>query len=465
MCVLEHLYLTPAGIHSTSSQYYQNRKINRERNIWIYKHELFHRERPEDLFMVRRRTCPGLDGRKQRFSARKGSSSNNSNNKSNDNSDGEDSISQEETMDHHISQTTFGEISSSSRKRIPLSNVVSLDSLETDDTESAMQQQPKSKKSRKEEQPVSPVVDTSIIRSVVEGTAVDTSLDDTASDDSSLDRKRSSQREMMQQSLVVSDVASKLEEYAKRAWKDRGISLKPRRTGVVTPPFGSTISATELLTYDDEYTSDHDEQLRATDLFGTPKTSSSVVTDSDTEDTADDDRGLDFESPPPKELMVAPVGLQQAKSITERLLLSDVSAAAVAGFCMSTAPYGSPDMSQKILQLIASCETLAADFHQYRNALLPVTLSAEGSSGVVTPIHSVRMSHIQSWEREGSRNAAVSDFKVFSVNCVRKILGKKGFPEGINAFSDDDRAALERTANVWLRSVGTTDNSPRRVSL
>ena len=145
--------------------------------------------------------------------------------------------------------------------------------------------------------------------------------------------------------------------------------------------------------------------------------------------------------------------------------LADVSAAAVAGFCMSTAPYGSPDMSQKILQLIASCETLAADFHQYRNALLPVTLSAEGSSGVVTPIHSVRMSHIQSWEREGSRNAAVSDFKVFSVNCVRKILGKKGFPEGINAFSDDDRAALERTANVWLRSVGTTDNSPRRVSL
>lgn len=409
--------------------------------------------------MVRRRTCPGLDGRKQRFSARKGSG------KSND-SDGDDSVSQEDVL-HHVAQTSSVDINS--RKRSLLSNVVSSDSLEADDTDVAMQQQPKSKKSRNEVEPVSPIVDTSIIRSVVEGTGVNDSLDDPTSDDSSLDRKRDNKREMMQQSLVVSDVASKLEEYAKRAWKDRGISIKPRRAGVVTPPFGSstyhsTISATELLTYDDEYGSEHDVQLRATDLFGTPKTSSSVVTDSDTDDAADNVRGLDFESPTLKELLVAPVGLQQAKSITERLLLSDVTAAAVAGFCMSTAPYGSPEISQKILQLIASCETLAADFHQYRNALLPVTHSGEGAS-FATPIHSVRMNHVHSWEREGSRNAAVSDFKVFSVNCVRKILGMNGLGEGINTLSDDDRAALEHTANVWLRSVGTTDNSPRRVSL
>lgn len=447
-----------------------HRKINRERNVWIYKHELFHRDRPEDLFMVRRRTCPGLDGRKQRFSSRKGSG------KSND-SDGDDSVSQEETFDQ-VAQTASSE-TLNNKKRSSLSNVVSSDSLETDDAE-IVTQPPKSKKGRtsapastnasnvKTQEPVSAFVDTSIIQSVVKSARTSDSLDDTASDDSTMDKRRSDKHEMLQQSLVVSDVASKLEEYAKRAWKDRGISIKPRRAGagVVTPPFGqSTISATELLTYDDEYDSDHDDQLRATDLFGTPKASSSVVTDSDTEATAEEERGLDFESPQSKELLAAPVGLQQAKSITERLLSSDVTAAAVAGFCMSTAPYGNPEMSQKILQLIASCETLAADFHQYRNALLPVTHSGEGAPGAITPIHSVRMNHVQSWEREGSRNAAVSDFKVFSVNCVHKILGKNGLGGVLNSLSDDDRVALERTANVWLRSVGTADNSPRRVSL
>ena len=424
--------------------------------------------------MVRRRTCPGLDGRKQRFSSRKGSG------KSND-SDSEDSASREETFDQ-VAQTASSE--TINKKRNSLSNVVSSDSLETNTAEIATQP-PKSKKSRtlapsagtsvstiKTREPVSPFVDTSIIQSVVEGERTNDSLDDPA-DNSSMDKRRSDKHEMLQQSLVVSDVASKLEEYAKRAWKDRGISIKPRRragAGVVTPPFGSssyqsTISATELLTYDDEYDSDHDDQLRATDLFGTPKASSSVVTDSDTEATTEEGRGLAFESPQPKELLAAPVGLQQAKSITERLLSSDVTAAAVAGFCMSTAPSGNPEISQKILQLIASCETLASDFHQYRNALLPVTHSGEGVPGTVTPIHSVRMNHVQSWEREGSRNAAVSDFKIFSVNCVHKIIGKNGVGGGLNSLSDDDRIALERTANAWLRSVGTADNSPRRVSL
>jgi hypothetical protein len=45
----------------------QFRKVNRERNFWIYHHPLFHRDRPQDLKKLRRRTCPGFDGRKQRI--------------------------------------------------------------------------------------------------------------------------------------------------------------------------------------------------------------------------------------------------------------------------------------------------------------------------------------------------------------------------------------------------------------
>ena len=409
--------------------------------------------------MVRRRTCPGLDGRKQRFSSRKGSK------KDDDNSD-EDSTSQEE-------YDADGSAATNIKKRNSLSSVSS-DQLEAD----VVVPLPKSKKSRtsptnksthEQEQPESPVVDTSIIRSVVEvnNKVVVPREIEPVHDDSSMDT-RNERLEMLQQSLVVSDVAMKLEEYAKRAWKDRGISIKSRRAGagVVTPPFGSSsyqsaISATELLTYDDEYDSEDDDELRATDLFGI-QTTGSVVTESDVED-AEEERLLVETSQLPKELMAAPVGLMHAKLITELLLESDVTAAAVAGFCMSTAPNGNPELSQKILQLIASCETLAADFHQYRNALKPVAHSGEGA-GAVTPIHSVRMNHVQNWEREGSRSAAVRDFKVFAVNCVHKILGKNGWGAGFTSLSSDDRAALERTASVWLKSVGTAD-CLRRCSL
>ncbi len=46
--------------------FYNFRKINRERMFWVYHHPLFHRDRPEEMHKLRRRTCPGYDGRKNR---------------------------------------------------------------------------------------------------------------------------------------------------------------------------------------------------------------------------------------------------------------------------------------------------------------------------------------------------------------------------------------------------------------
>ena len=34
--------------------------------FWVYHHPLFHRDRPEEMHKLRRRTCPGYDGRKNR---------------------------------------------------------------------------------------------------------------------------------------------------------------------------------------------------------------------------------------------------------------------------------------------------------------------------------------------------------------------------------------------------------------
>mmetsp|Transcript_15554 Transcript_15554/g.31584 ORF Transcript_15554/g.31584 Transcript_15554/m.31584 type:complete len:603 (-) Transcript_15554:232-2040(-) len=46
--------------------FYNFRKINRERTFWVYFHPLFHRDRPQELHKLRRRTCPGFDGRRHR---------------------------------------------------------------------------------------------------------------------------------------------------------------------------------------------------------------------------------------------------------------------------------------------------------------------------------------------------------------------------------------------------------------
>ena len=45
--------------------FYNFRKVNRERTFWVYKHPMFHRDRPGDLGRLRRKTCPGVDGRKK----------------------------------------------------------------------------------------------------------------------------------------------------------------------------------------------------------------------------------------------------------------------------------------------------------------------------------------------------------------------------------------------------------------
>lgn len=37
--------------------FYNFRKVNRERTFWVYKHPLFHRDRPQDLPLLRRKTC------------------------------------------------------------------------------------------------------------------------------------------------------------------------------------------------------------------------------------------------------------------------------------------------------------------------------------------------------------------------------------------------------------------------
>jgi hypothetical protein len=421
--------------------FYSFRKINRERNVWIYKHELFHRDHDEDLHLVRRRTCPGMDGRKQRFSR---FSTRKNGQPEDDHKNGEDDASSVE--DEATSLPDFSE----SRKR-------DLDSSETSKT-------PLSKRSRRLWGSVGHapkkdvVVDTSMIQ------AVNVHVEEEVDEEASLSPSRNNRVEMAEQSMIVSEVAMKL----RKVLKGRG--SHSRRGGVVTPPYGGSqhypSPATSLLTYDDEYTSE--------DLSSSQKSASSldIVTDGDDSVSSEEETSLlamesTFTVSPikPKEVTTPPVNDRKtAKTITGRILLSSpepdraslVAPVTVAGFCMSTSPQGDKDLCSKILQLIASCENLAIEFQLYRAALHPTDQGEAPSFAFLpNPRENRAVTVQQIWEREASRGDAVRDFKTFAVNCVHTLLRKCGDMGSAMPLSGEDKVVLERTAALWLKSTGT----------
>jgi hypothetical protein len=433
--------------------FYSFRKINRERNVWIYKHDLFNRARPEDLYMVRRRTCPGTDGRKQRFSrfsARKLSQPDGDNSKSDD----EDSLSIE------AASSILGDVSAS-RKR-------DLDASERSKT-------PASKRSRRlwnagySDSKKDVVVDTSMIQTVEDVPVEEEGQDEV----SSLSAARTERVELAEQSIVVSEVAMKLDQYARKAL---GRSSRSRRGGVVTPPYGGSqhyfSSSTSLLTYDDEYHYSSGEapisrHHSVTSLSGLVSDADDSTANSEEEAPSLITNSISNTVTPtkPMEVSTPPVNDRTiVQTITGRILEghSDQSRAwlvapvTIAGFCMSTSPQqGEKDLCSKILQLISSCEHLASEFQLYRSALHPTANNGEAPSFVFHYARENRAVTVQQiWEREASRGDAVRHFKTFAVNCIHRVLGKSGHQGAIMPLSDDDKKVLERTADIWLKSAG-----------
>lgn len=397
--------------------------------------------------MVRRRTCPGVDGRKQRFSrysARKLSGSNS------------DDSSLEDISSDEVEVPVTGALSRKKRTVTP------------DDPSDAKRSRrlPLWDGSEPSENPIkdSVIVDTSIVSNP---TASPTSVfqthqtlvsQDRSDDDDSSANKRNERMEMIEQSMIVSEVASKLQEFARKAMKGHGTSRTRRGGfGVVTPPYGASpnapISSRGLITYDDEYEKEE-----------------GVVTDGDDSTESGD---LSFTGPNStlatniprkalKELMVAPVPERQiVSSITARILGCNnfqtsgalVASSAVASFCMTTAPIEDSALCSKILQLISSCDKLSYEFQQYRAALRPLASSGESALLGHGSRKNSAVSVQQIWERASSRNDAVRDFKTFAVNCITKLLGKNGGYGFFMPFSHLEAAKLQYTADNWLKSI------------
>ena len=380
--------------------------------MWIYKHKLFHRDRPEDLHLVRRRTCPGLDGRKQRFSrfsARQLSGGGSA-------SDDDEESSVEAVVAIEVSVS-----SEISVKR---------------DLDTSAREHPEPKRVRKVLSSEPPIeeqrdifVDTSMLNEADAGVEDGEEVSSQSAKDERL--------EAAEQSLIVSEVSKKLEQFAKRAaYGGSGSRSKRGGTGVVTPPFGSAhhFSSTALLTYDDEYLAQSEED-RKDALW--------VITDSDSLAGEDQPLSSIIVTPEKRKVVVAVENVATAQSIVSRIMESRssdkreelVAPSSVLGFCVATAPFGDENLCSKILQLLASCEELASDFHTYRAALRPDTISGRGSLQ-------------QIWSRESSRVEAIRDFKTFAVNVFTKFLEASD-----NDVISGDRVILERTAEAWVKSL------------
>ena len=448
--------------------FYNFRKVNRERTFWIYKHRLFHRDKPQDLHLLRRRTCPGVDGRKNRFAS----------SYSRKQSGGDEPERVRSLQESVVKQSSTDEDSSldDENSSSDANYTEPLKPPQRKKRGQAVRRSSESKRAKrggrarpslyfdeKAGEETQPFVDREIKYKPVQRDSV-ASLQRVVveEDGGASDRERDERLQRREQSYIVSQVALKLEEYARKA--KRGVGRNRGRGGVVTPPLGGVYNPSHcyyrsLITYDDEYEAmaSRRESLAS---------GAAVVTDLESMDGDEDQRSRapSEVSSPRKQVPLsnnAPVeDRAMVQRITERINKSKSSdllgpfdtSAIVAAFCMSNSPYRE-DLSMKVIQLVTSCELLAMEFQQYLAALHPFNcasdlLPSSTFSAGVRKNQSVSVQQI--WDRAATRSDAVRDFKTFAVNYMHNGLQERPGPV---AFSADEFAALRHTVEVWSRSV------------
>jgi len=275
-------------------------------------------------------------------------------------------------------------------------------------------------------------------------------LHDSADDGSNIEMN--SRSEMMH-SLIVSDVANKLEAYVKRVMKERGLS-RTRRSGIVTPPFGSSFTMTSrgLITYDDE--------CRDT----IENTGEHVVTDTDDSTSSEANEPCVIVD---KEMLVAPVlDFDIVKRISTAMV--DIgrktsyksngevfrACANVAAFFMCTAPEEQSDLCcSKVLQLLSTSNQLEAEFYFYRSALHPDLFfgSIISHNGGFSEAQSAAL--CDSLTRGAGKLEALREFKVFAVNLIYKFLNKTGRFSGIKELPVADHTTLLQSVEIWAKGI------------
>ncbi len=398
--------------------FYNFRKVNRERNFWVYKHPLFHRDKPHDLHLLRRRTCPGVDGRKVRpdqdesnvgsnlratnmvspvppdGSSDTGSDSGSENGKSKKRSSGSGKRkSCSDSLPEHPNPMTpdhaNGNDSDASKKQ----KVESFPEYLTDSADKYM---------RGPSRLVTPMAITC-------------------------------PADLNEQSLLVSKVSKQLEEHAKRAAFSMGKGAKKK----VSAAYISDTMKYHALTYDDEI-----EIFDSARGCVVEKSSPKHVND---EDISDDDSQnnatvISFNetevSAQNKHVVTAPIeDANIVNKIVSKLLSrtthnDSTTFVAIASFCMRTDP-NDPDLGDKAIQLMSNHADLAHEFCRYQVALSPNNNQNEYMKEMF----------------RGESDETVRGFKTFLLNNLNDIL-QQYQNDAWNESHD-----LTQCYNVWFSGV------------
>mmetsp|Transcript_48060 Transcript_48060/g.116770 ORF Transcript_48060/g.116770 Transcript_48060/m.116770 type:complete len:465 (-) Transcript_48060:248-1642(-) len=457
------------------------RKTRHERNVWIYKHDLFHRDRPSDLHKVRRRTCPGVDGRKQRFSrlseqrlnSLADAKSTNSSSSPTSNAGSlpfrQDSVihrgvqDEPSVSDDDCLMDEFGP-GTMEKDAYFSPSMPSVSAVPVGGWPKKFEFRTSNDYHQNFTTSLSPSITTDTISDDIvtpHGVAGNSLFGNhggvSAEGDENhhygegagevLDAKdrKTRRTEMMQQSLVVSEVAAKLEEYVKKAMMERGITSRNRRggSGIVTPPFGTAHTMTDLITYDDEYLyEEHNSTMdvgasRNKDGRGAMRT---IACSPRTVESKDDD----ISSPPittDDDIQRITQDIVRKSSLGNEEVLH--ACANVAEFFMCTRPDERPeDCCEKILQLLSTSQRLQTDFCLYRMALQPDVQYAKVGLLENCALY-LRTSLLGG---AAGRLETLRDFKVFAVNLISGLLVE-------DVFQSDDRSVLLRTTEAWSKSI------------
>jgi len=277
--------------------------------------------------------------------------------------------------------------------------------------------------------------------------------------------------ERSEQEVLVNKVARQLDEHAKRAFAQKGI--KGRRMGTVTPPFSSDTMKYHALTYDDEieiYKSEESDDGLYTDI-SKRSLGHVVVTDGDDSDdeyyikhveTASlmgvqslvvdqqsDQKPVEkFTSPPVSDIFVISTVAKKIRCCVEKGVKKEDCnlAAVVAQFCMSTAPQD-PFLGKKAVELMTGCERLAHEFRLYKAALSPNSappelLSLKGKDQCVVK---------QLFERDTDMDT-IRVFKAFVLNCLDDLVGDTNLIK-TTQLSEVESQFLHQCVKVWFAGV------------
>jgi hypothetical protein len=380
--------------------------------MWIYKHDLFHRDRPQDLVLLRRRHGPAnVDGRRRQQDDSLPIPLVHGANGSDDSSDAP--VADDEPCHKNIgtkkraSSLIHTELSGHAHTKRPVLLWNTPSSLDNSFVGT-----------------LSPV-DTSMVHPVPLTESEDSDDQDSSSS------VVNDQVHCVDHSTVVAEVAWQLEQCARKALGRSEYNKRLRRQGAATPPCSgldfSTFSSGSLLTYDDECTTDGEDFLveepisPIRSLVATP--SPKVVSSHGSYDV----------------VCSAALASQIVQDILANIPMQDrdsvATAAKVVKFCLSTSARqdeNGRNLQGEINELLSSCEELALEFHQYREALFPLAERFE-----IVPFGAGMANH--------ERGDDIRAFRTFAMNKMQRLARYCA----LERLESGSLSALEQTMTKW----------------